>query len=57
MVQPNTESIHLWSCAAQWPYSQITVRKVRQSMSDFYQELTDSHQAYFYAVLFIWLMP
>ena len=22
MVQTNTESIRLWSCAAQWPYSQ-----------------------------------
>jgi hypothetical protein len=35
MVQTNTESIHFWSCRAQWPFSQSTVSKVRQSMSDY----------------------
>jgi hypothetical protein len=36
MIQTNTESIHLWSCAAQWLYSQVTVSKVRKSLSDYY---------------------
>jgi hypothetical protein len=33
MVQTNTESIRLWSCRVQWPFSQSTVSKVRQSMA------------------------
>ena len=33
MVQTNTENIRSWSCRAQWPYSQITVSKVHQSIS------------------------
>jgi len=35
MAQTNTESIRLWSCRSQWPYSQSTVSKVRQSMPDY----------------------
>ena len=34
MVQTNTESIHLRSCAAQWPYSQSIVSKVLRAMSE-----------------------
>jgi hypothetical protein len=29
MAQTNTESIRLWSCAAQCPYSHIAVSKMR----------------------------
>lgn len=34
MVQTNTESIQLWSCAAQWLYSQSIVSRLLQVMYD-----------------------